>query len=593
MVTMVREKERVARPVPLKQLGTALAISFVGYLYSRFQTRHVAATHSTDCKENKNELDAKGSRVGGDDSLLPALEAPFTPKAIAGLSPCSNKSDDTDRFLLPEFHDLIKEYESSGFSPKKHTETPTSNIQSQSSQNPGPDEYELEIKHLNNMVRVLRERERNLEIQLLEYYGLKEQETAMMELQNRLKINGMEAQLFAIKTESLQADNRRLEALVADCSKAVGELEAARAKIKMLKRKLRFEAEQSKQQILALQKKFENLQDQEQKALAQDQEVRAKLQKLQELEIEAEELRMSNTKLQQENSDLALRLQLAEVSVVEEQEAGNLKAENERLKQKNKDLGQEIEQLQADRCADAEELVYLRWVNACLRYELRFNNSEAGKTVAMDLSKSLSPKSAERAKKLILKYATTEGVNDRESDLDSELSSLASFPTESGNVEDSFIGDNSSLNTINNANEPKFLSKLRKFLKIKHESRNAQAKSEKIVTSAGDSMHAYPSESESSQCSSSTSTATEANRFATPQSSCDMDDVKDLTSLKRTNTDCSSYRSIRYSSARTSMSDDLTPSSDLLKYAEALRESRSTIPLKHKKSKSFSAFFTR
>ncbi|KAL9678569.1 hypothetical protein QQ045_016415 [Rhodiola kirilowii] len=63
----------------------------------------------------------------------------------------------------------------------------------------------------------------------------------------KLKLNGMEAQLFAIKTESLQADNRRLEAQVADCSRVVGELEASRTKIKMLKRKLRLEAEQSKQ----------------------------------------------------------------------------------------------------------------------------------------------------------------------------------------------------------------------------------------------------------------------------------------------------------------------------------------------------------
>ncbi|KAL9679648.1 hypothetical protein QQ045_017514 [Rhodiola kirilowii] len=219
-------------------------------------------------------------------------------------------------------------------------------------------------------------------------------------------------------------------------------------------------------------------------------DVRAKLPRLRELEIEAEELRLTNGKLQLENSDLALRLQLAEVSVIQEQEAVNLKEENERLKRKNKDLGQEIEQLQADRCADAEELVYLRWVNACLRYELRFNNPHAGKSVAMDLSKSLSPKSAEKAKKLILKYAATKGGGDREFDLDSNISSLTSCPTESGTVEDSLAGDNSS-NPINVTSEPKFLRKLRKFLNTKHETRKARENSEEVVTSIGDNMHAY------------------------------------------------------------------------------------------------------
>ncbi|CAM8954281.1 unnamed protein product [Rhodiola kirilowii] len=600
---MVRQKEREGRPVPLKQLGAALALSFAGYLYSRFQTRQITASRAPEFSEIKNESDAKGSGVGEEENHvhIKQMEEPSTPKTMSGLSPCTSKSGDTERFLLPEFSDLIKEFETSanpsGFSPRKHSEAPKSNIHSPlASKSRGLDEYELEIKHLNNIVRALRERERNLEVQLLEYYGLKEQETAMMELQNRLKLNGMEAQLFAIKTESLQADNRRLETQVADCSRVVGELEASGTKIKMLKRKLRLEAEQSKQQILALKKKVEKLQDEEQKCMVHQHDVRAKLQRLRELEIEAEELRLTNGKLQLENSDLALRLQLAEVSVIQEQEAVNLKEENERLKRKNEDLDQEIEQLQADRCADAEELVYLRWVNACLRYELGFNKPQAGKSVAMDLSKSLSPKSAEKAKKLILKYAATEGGGDREFDLDSNISSLTSCPTESGTVEDSLAGDNSS-NPINVTSEPKYLRKLRKFLNIKHETRKAWEKYEEVVTSIGDNMHAYASESESSHCSSSISTAADVNAFYTPQSSCDLDDVKDLAMLQRTSTESSSYRFTRYSLDRTSMNDrldqdqDLTPSSDLLKYAEALRGSRGPTPYVHKKSKSFSAIF--
>ena len=47
-----------------------------------------------------------------------------------------------------------------------------------------------------------------------------------------------------------------------------------------------------------------------------------------------------------------------------------LKEERERLRQENRELQQEIEPLKADKCTDIEELVFLRWINACLRYDL-------------------------------------------------------------------------------------------------------------------------------------------------------------------------------------------------------------------------------
>lgn len=76
-------------------------------------------------------------------------------------------------------------------------------------------------------------------------------------------------------------------------------------------------------------------------------------------------------------------------------QAEALKEERERLRQENEELRKEIEQLRVDRSSDVEELVYLRWINACLRYELRNFQPPNGKTVARDLSKSLSHESGE------------------------------------------------------------------------------------------------------------------------------------------------------------------------------------------------------
>lgn len=91
------------------------------------------------------------------------------------------------------------------------------------------------------------------------------------------------------------------------------------------------------------------------------------------------------------------------------------------LRHANEDLLKQVEGLQMNRFSEVEELVYLRWVNACLRYELKNQQAPSGKLSARDLSKNLSPKSQARAKQLMLEYAGSErGQGD--TDLDSNFS---------------------------------------------------------------------------------------------------------------------------------------------------------------------------
>lgn len=61
------------------------------------------------------------------------------------------------------------------------------------------------------------------------------------------------------------------------------------------------------------------------------------------------------------------------------------------LGEANDNLEKEIEQLQADRCADVEELVYLRWLNACLRYELRQHQPPSEEIVCRGSKQVLEP----------------------------------------------------------------------------------------------------------------------------------------------------------------------------------------------------------
>ncbi|KAL4333589.1 hypothetical protein GQ457_07G031520 [Hibiscus cannabinus] len=495
------------RPLLLK-IGVVVAVSSAGLLYARFRTRKTPPRVPDCCSEVDDN--------GGDDDVSDLRMAPAA---------------DLEETLAEK------------------------------------DEHEQEIKRLRNMIRMLRERERNLEVQLLEYYGLKEQEEAVVELENQLK---MEVKLATLKIASLESENRRLENQVADHAKVEAELKAAKSRIKVLKKTLQHEAEQNREQILNVQKRVAKLQEQELKAPADNHDIESKLERLKVLEVETEELRKSNTRLQRENSELAQKLE--SISVLEDPETETINKTQERLRQENEDLKKQIEQLQEDRCSDAEELVYLQWVNACLRHELRTCPPIPGKTVARDLSKSLSPESEERAKKLILEYASAEGIGDS-MDFDSDQWSC-SQPLNG----DSTSG-NSSAKKAPNSRKNKLLKKLRRIILGKDG-----------ATSSSKSDNMEDADSLTWSSGRGNDFLSKSDRWFT---TLDGDLVKDIDKFRRNSSDCGFYGYKRFGSGSGS---PLAPQlhqvshshqrSDVIKFAEALKQSATERGRIHKKAAS-------
>lgn len=143
-----------------------------------------------------------------------------------------------------------------------------------------------------------------------------------------------------------------------------------------------------------------------------------------------------------------------------------VKEEVSNLRHANEDLSKQVEGLQMNRFSEVEELVYLRWVNACLRYELKNQQAPSGKLSARDLSKNLSPKSQARAKQLMLEYAGSErGQGD--TDLDSNFSHPSSPGSEDfDNASiDSFSSKYSSI-----SKKTSIIQKLKKWGKVKDDS---------------------------------------------------------------------------------------------------------------------------
>ncbi|KAL1829248.1 hypothetical protein ACET3Z_007660 [Daucus carota] len=477
---MNKEKRDSVHPVLLK-LGVTIVVSLGGLLFSMFRKNLIKPSQpppsSSDSRHQAQfemEVDGHRETAASTASFVPnEHEDSHRPieNSTTGLSRSGKSIENKEEFLLPDFDEILKEFDISATklrTPEKHveplvpaTESPTGYEDTEM------DDQEKEMKNLRNLVKTLKERERALEDKLLEYYGLKEQESVVMELRNRLNISNTEVKLFTLKIESLQADNKRLEAQVVDYSKVVADLEAAKAQIKLLTRKLRSEAEQNKEQILSLKQRVTKMQEQKPVAAKSNVDIQTMLQKIKVLEEKIEELRKSNYNLQLEHHNLDP--QDRENLVLANEEAGALKAECQLLRKENEDLTKDIEQLQEDRCADVEELVYLRWINACLRYELRNFQPSQGKTAARDLSRTLSPKSEEKAKQLILEYANKEGldgsgINCTEFDLDHSSSSRSSYLSDSGDLDYSSV-DHSSATKNNTSSRRKIFAGLIKLLR--------------------------------------------------------------------------------------------------------------------------------
>lgn len=296
-------------------------------------------------------------------------------------------------------------------------------------------------------------------------------------------------------------------------------------------------------------------------------------------------------------------------------QAEALKEERERLRLENEDLTKEIEQLRVDRSSDVEELVYLRWINACLRYELRNYQPPTGKTVARDLSKSLSHNSEEKAKQLILEYANTEGTGDKGNHIDFDTdpwsSSPASLLTDSGEYDD-FSVDHSSATKTNTSGKHKLFNKLRRLIRGKDTHNENQSLS---VDKTGYSDDNYsPCGSSSKSTTAYTGPEGQSNIFSSHSSSrASLDlprwrspkehDIKDIHSVQR-HSDVGFSPGYKRFILGGEGSTDFTPKdrldhdsdsaekSELVKYAEALKSSRrgtpALTPSVHRKSASAS-----
>lgn len=467
----------------IPRLGLVVAASIAAYairqLNIKDSTKQVKPSENGEAPsehDNNEEYDAEEMLKYADDCLEEMVgeeDEEEEVKLISGIfnAAPSNESDFEDD-ILPEFESLL--------SGEIDFPAPSHKYDSITSPKAERDrQYESEIannaselERLRNLVKELEEREVKLEGELLEYYGLKEQESDVTELQKLLKIKSVEIDMLNITINTLQAERKKLQEEVSQGAAAKKELEIARNKIKEMQRQVQLEANQTKGQLLLLKQHVSGLQEKEQEAARRDAEVERKLKSLKELEVEVVELRRKNRELQHEKRELVVKLDAAEgkitslANMTENEMVAQAREDINKLRHANEDLLKQVEGLQMNRFSEVEELVYLRWVNACLRFELRNYQTPQGKTSARDLSKNVSPRSRERAKQLMLEYAGSERGQG-----DTDLESNFSHPSSPGSDDFDNTSIDSSISRYSSiSKKPSLIQKLKKWGRSKDDS---------------------------------------------------------------------------------------------------------------------------
>ncbi|KAF5940239.1 hypothetical protein HYC85_021406 [Camellia sinensis] len=448
------------------RVGFLVAASIAAYAVKQLNIK-TSSSSATLVKPSENgELSEKQPQIDGEDRehficSIDGLkeqdgeeeEEKEEVKLISGIiNHGSSNSPNIEDEILPEFEDLFSGEIDFPFPNDKYDMERDSKVERDRVYETEMANNASELERLRNLVKELEEREVKLEGELLEYYGLKEQESDIVELQRQLKIKTVEIDMLNITINSLQAERKKLHEEVSHGVSVKKELEAARNKIKELQRQIQLEANQTKA----------GLQAKEGEAFKKEVEVEKSLKALKELEVEVVELKRKNRELQHEKRELIIKLDAAEASVTalsnmtETEMVAKAREEVNNLRHTNEDLLKQVEGLQVNRFSEVEELVYLRWVNACLRYELRNYQTPAGKTSARDLNKSLSPRSQEKAKQLMLEYAGSERGQGGDTDLESNFS----HPSSPGSEDFDNASIDSSTSSLRNGAKAKTIQAL-------------------------------------------------------------------------------------------------------------------------------------
>ncbi|XP_024993276.1 protein CHUP1, chloroplastic [Cynara cardunculus var. scolymus] len=211
-----------------------------------------------------------------------------------------------------------------------------------------------QIFALRSKTEELQELELEIEDRFFRFIELKDQEHALMEVQNSLLMEKERTEFLEREVSSTEVENKKFDEMVIEYLKALEELEDLRFENGFLRRKV----DKMKGSMRKRNSKIE----------AQEAELKGKENVVGEFERRVEEMRVTIGLLRDEKDEVLSKLDAAENVVTSKAEAELILVEN------YNQVVNELQRLQKDRTAEVKELIYLRWCHACLKHELARRN---------------------------------------------------------------------------------------------------------------------------------------------------------------------------------------------------------------------------
>lgn len=227
------------------------------------------------------------------------------------------------------------------------------------------------MQDFQRLEKELKQRKMAIEGKMLQLYNLKEQQSQISHLQKHLKDKMEEIQTLTITINSLKSETKCLQEEIRQGTMTEKQLRMAKQVIEEMQTENETKAIEVKMPLMMLEKQVSEFQRNDSSSM--DAIVKKRLKAGQDMELLVLEMKRKKRELEFEKRALAMKLASAhaKIAALAESKLNHAKVEEEanRLRHANEERSGEVEKLQKNRFNMVEELVYQRWLNACMRFE--------------------------------------------------------------------------------------------------------------------------------------------------------------------------------------------------------------------------------
>ncbi|XP_027368212.1 protein CHUP1, chloroplastic-like [Abrus precatorius] len=239
---------------------------------------------------------------------------------------------------------------------------------------------------LQNLVQNYKERKVNIERKLLELNGLREEQSAIAQMQRQLETKTAKLDSLKKTIASLQSESKMIREKIRDNVLSKKQLDLAKRMINEMQRKNGVNRIRVKEKILMLHQQVTDFQ--KYNSSGRIAMPNTKLKDVQDIVLEILELKRRNKELELEKREMGIKLANAQARIktelVQEEREARIKEEITGLRRLHEDLSEQVERLQRNRFDMVQEVVYQRWVYTLLKFEVYDHQKQRGKALTSD-----------------------------------------------------------------------------------------------------------------------------------------------------------------------------------------------------------------